>query len=116
MSTTARFVAAAAACLTLGLAACSAEVSVSTGPQIEQGELEKQLLASVTAEVGQRPKDLTCPGDVDAEKGARTECTLVAPDGTAAPVSVTVTRVDADSGDFGVDWEVGQPESATADS
>lgn len=97
-------------CACTVLAGCSAEVSVG-GATIDKQEIEKQIFAGATEQAGTKPKDVSCPDDVDAEKGAKTECTLTAPDGNTAPVAVTITQADTDTGTFNADWEVRSPQS-----
>ncbi|KID31092.1 DUF4333 domain-containing protein [Prauserella rugosa] len=90
MSRLAGVVALPAVLTVLGLSACSVEVSV--GSTIGKDEVAEQAMG-VLSEKGQRPKDVTCPEDVDAEVDAKTTCTATAEDGTEYDVNVTVTEV-----------------------
>ncbi len=79
----------ATALLSLSLAACGTEV-------VEQADVEKQASDALAAEVGQKPKSVDCPGDLDAEKGKSIKCTLTAPDDSKVDVTVTVASIDGD--------------------
>ncbi|MGY1624593.1 DUF4333 domain-containing protein [Geodermatophilus sp. SYSU D00965] len=64
------------------------------GSSIEQGELESQVAAALEGETGVSP-EVSCPGDLDAEVDASTECTATEPDtGREFTYRITVTSVD----------------------
>ncbi len=88
-------------------AACSASGSVGQ-PTLSQSEVEQQAKEALTKEVGQTPKSVNCPGDLDAKVGATAQCTLTAEDGTTLPVRITVTTVDSD-GKATFSVKVGEP-------
>lgn len=69
---------------------------------IAKGEVEAQVKASLTKQVGQAPKRIDCPSDLPAEVGAKLTCTLVAPDDSEVDVAVRVTGVDGDRARFDV--------------
>lgn len=89
------------------LAACSG--SVSTGGSIDEAELEQQVSEQLAAQNGDGlVPTIDCPGDLDAEVGARVTCDLtVEGDDTVYPANVEVTKVDGGVASFSV--EVGQP-------
>ena len=69
---------------------------------VEQAELEKQVKKSLTEEVGEAPKAINCPGDIEAKVDAKTRCTLVASDDSELDVDVRVTSVDGDTTKFDI--------------
>jgi hypothetical protein len=82
--------------LAVGLTACGARAlpadDVATGAE---EALEKQ--------VGVRP-DISCPEDLAAEVGAKTECTLTAGDDpTKYGVTVTITSVNGEKANYSVE-------------
>lgn len=83
--------AALAAIGALTLSACSVTKN-SSSDSVETGELEKQVTNSLTEQVGQAPKDVDCPNELEAEEGARTRCTLTTPDGIKYGLTVTADR------------------------
>ena len=81
--------------LALGLAGCAATVAADDVATAAEDALEQQ--------VGARP-DIVCPGDLEAEVGAETRCTLTAGDDpTEYGVTVTVTAVDGGDAEFDVE-------------
>lgn len=88
----------AVAALAVAFGACGQE-------KIEQAELEEEVKSVVAQEVGQQPKAIECPGDLEAKKGEKMTCTLVAPDDSKVDVVVTVTS--AEDGDAKFSVEVG---------
>ncbi|QID39913.1 DUF4333 domain-containing protein [Streptomyces albus] len=79
----------------LALTACSVEADSSSNA-IGTGELEKQVDRSLTKQVGQAPKRVDCPDELESEKGAHTRCTLSTYDGLRFGVTVTVDKVMSD--------------------
>jgi Domain of unknown function (DUF4333) len=64
------------------------------GSSIEQDELESQVAAALEAETGVSP-EVSCPGDLDAEVDASTECTATEPEtGREFTYRITVTSVE----------------------
>ena len=90
-----RAVLATAASLALALAACGQEV-------IDQQDLEEEVKRVVAAEAQQEPKSIDCPGDLDAKKGEKMTCTLVAPDDSKFDANVTVESAEGDDARFSV--------------
>ncbi|MEP9383535.1 DUF4333 domain-containing protein [Nocardioides sp. KR10-350] len=74
------------------VAGCGASASIGT-PEIKKADLEKKVSDGLTKSVGQRPDDISCPGDLDAKLHAKTRCVLTA-GGDRIGVTVTVDRVD----------------------
>ena len=70
--------------------------------KVEQAELEQKVKASLTKEVGQAPKGINCPGDIEAKVNAKTRCTLVAPDDSEVDVDVRVSEVKGDTTRFDI--------------
>ena len=71
---------------TLAVAACG------TGA-VARSDVEKNVSDQLTATVGQKPKSITCPGDLDAKVGTTMRCSLTADDDTSLGLVVTVTSV-----------------------
>ncbi|WP_100501817.1 DUF4333 domain-containing protein [Geodermatophilus chilensis] len=85
---------AAAPVLGLGLAAC--------GSSIEQDELERQVSSTLESQFGVAA-DVSCPGDLDAEVDASTECTATDPDsGEEVALRITVTSVEGETANFDI--------------
>ncbi|MGY1824563.1 DUF4333 domain-containing protein [Geodermatophilus sp. SYSU D00079] len=81
--------------LTLGLTACSSA--------IEQGELENQVASAIEAEFGVAP-DVSCPGDLEAEVDATTQCTATDPDtDEEIELKITVTSVEDGTAQFDIE-------------
>jgi hypothetical protein len=85
----------AAPVLGLGLTAC--------GSSIEQDELESQVAGAIESQLGVRP-DVSCPGDLDAEVDATTECTATDPEsGEELQLRITVTSVEDERAEFDIE-------------
>lgn len=87
---------ATAATLSLAAAGCGQEV-------IDEQDLEDEVKRVVAEQVGQDPKEVDCPGDVDAKKGEKMRCTLTAPDGTKVEANVTIESAEGDDARFSVE-------------
>lgn len=86
----------------LGLA--SFALAAGCGQQtLAKTEVEEQVKSELTKKVGQAPKEIRCPGDLDAKKGAKTRCTLIADDGSEIGVAVRVTRLEDDKAIFDIE-------------
>jgi hypothetical protein len=86
---------AVAPVLGLGLTAC--------GSSIGQDELETQVSGTLESQFGVAA-DVSCPGDLDAEVDATTECTAIDPDtGEKIGLRITVTSVEGDTADFAIE-------------
>ncbi len=80
--------------LGLGLTACSSS--------IEQAELERQVSSTIESQFGVAA-DVSCPGDLEAEVDASTECTATDPDsGEEIALQITVTSVEGDTANFDI--------------
>ena len=89
-----RLLLAVAPVLGLGLTAC--------GSSIGQDELEKQVSSTLESQFGV-PADVSCPGDLDAEVDATTECTATDPDtGERIGLRITVTSVEDGTANFDI--------------
>ncbi len=69
---------------------------------VDQGDLEDQVKSSLTESVGQAPKDIDCPDELEAEEGATTTCVLTADDDSTIDVEVEVSGVDGDRVDLDI--------------
>jgi hypothetical protein len=85
---------AAAPVLGLGLTAC--------GQSVDQGALETQVASTLSSRFGVAA-DVACPGDLDAEVDASTECTATE-SGTGEEIAlrITVTSVEDGRADFDI--------------
>jgi uncharacterized protein DUF4333 len=80
--------------LGLGLSACSSS--------IEQDELERQVSSAIESQFGVAA-DVSCPGSLEAEVDASTECTATDPDsGEEIALQITVTSVEDDTANFDI--------------
>jgi len=76
----------ALACGAVLLAGCS------TGPgSVDRHKVEKEVSDELTKTVGQRPKAITCPGDLKAVEGTTMRCQLEASDGSKIGLTLRVT-------------------------
>lgn len=82
------------------LAGCSSAVP--------QADVEDQISSQYEKQIGTPPDDVSCPEDLNAEKGATMTCQLTDSDGEY-DVKVTVTSVEGDTANF--DIEVLDPEA-----
>jgi hypothetical protein len=81
--------------LVLGLTACSSA--------IEQEELESQVASAIEAEFGVAP-EVSCPGDLEAEVDATTQCTATDPDtDEEIELKITVTSVEDGTAQFDIE-------------
>ena len=75
--------------------------SFSTGSgAVSRHKVEKEVSDELTKTVGQRPKSITCPGDLKAVEGTKMRCKLEATDGTKIGLTLTVTSVKGDNVKF----------------
>ena len=85
----------------IALAPALAAVAVLAGctETINAEDLETKLRTQLAPQNNAKPEDISidCPDDQKVEKGRKFKCTLTAPDGTKAPVNVTLTN---DEGGF----------------
>lgn len=80
----------ALACGAVLLAGC--RVGTGSGA-VSQHKVEKEVSDELTKTVGQRPKAITCPGDLKAVEGTKMRCQLEATDGKKLGLTLTVTSV-----------------------
>lgn len=81
------------------LASCAVLVALVLGAcakTLDSGELEDELTTQLSEEAGVNPDDVSvsCPDDIEAEKGKEFDCTLTAPNGDEVTVVVTLTNDD----------------------
>jgi len=90
----------------LALAACEASVEIG-GDTISADDIESEASSALAAKVGQTPKSIDCPDDLDAKEGESEQCTLTAKDGTTYEMTATIESV-SDDGTAHFDFQVGQ--------
>jgi Domain of unknown function (DUF4333) len=73
----------------------------SLNKEVDTDRAEAEIKRNLTAQIGEPLRNVRCPDEVDAEKGARFSCTAVAVDGSRIPIRVTQT-----DGDGGVRWRI----------
>ena len=83
----------------LAIATAGCSVSIGGGDTIDSADLEKELADQLAPQAGVDPADVSvsCPDDQEAEKGAKFQCELTAPNGDKVQVDVTLTN---DEGGF----------------
>ena len=84
------------------VAAIAALVAACGEKKVEKAELEEQVKKALAAKVGQEPKAIRCPGDIDSKVGAKTRCVLVATDDSELDVDVRVSSVEGDRARFDI--------------
>lgn len=89
------------ATLVAGLAAVTLLLSGCGTPSVSQDQLEEKIKTQLTAQVGQAPDSIECPGDLKGEVGATQRCVLAA-GGTKYGVTVTVTSVEGNTVNFSI--------------
>ncbi|MDF6018066.1 DUF4333 domain-containing protein [Streptomyces sp. JH34] len=86
------------------LAGCSASVSVGkTDPKLSADELATTVSGKLARTTGRPKPDITCPEDLAGKVGTTTRCELTADDGSTLGVTVTVTSVEGEQIDFGIE-------------
>jgi hypothetical protein len=76
------------ACGVALLAGCSGGTKA-----VDKKQVEQEVSTELTKTVGQKPKSITCPGDLKAKVGTKMRCTLTATDGSTIGLTLTVTSV-----------------------
>lgn len=72
------------------------------GSSIAQGELQRQVSSTIESRFGVAA-DISCPGDLDGEVDASTECTAIDPDtGEKVVLRITVTSVEGETANFDI--------------
>ncbi|CAM3189957.1 hypothetical protein BST27_15575 [Mycobacterium intermedium] len=82
-------VSVAAATLVANAGACS----VSTSKSVSQAEVSDQIAEKLTDPEGNKPEEVSCPGDLEAKVGAQLNCKMKVK-GVTYDVNVTVTSVE----------------------
>ena len=80
----------AAGCAVLGLVGCGSKT-------LDVDDAEQKIAAELERQVGQRPKAVDCPSDIEAKEGNTERCTITAPNGEK--IGLTLTTTD-DEGNF----------------
>ncbi|WP_203217407.1 DUF4333 domain-containing protein [Nocardia arthritidis] len=73
-----------------GAAGCGA----SSDSSVSKSDVQSQVSDKLAAQVGEKPKSVTCPGDLAAKVGTVMRCDLVDNQGYGYGVTVTVTSVE----------------------
>ncbi|QDP97158.1 DUF4333 domain-containing protein [Microlunatus elymi] len=76
-----------------GLAAATLLLSACGTLTVSQADVENQISTQLQKQVGQKPDDVTCPGDLQGKVGTTMRCTLTAGDSKYG-VNVKVTSVE----------------------
>ncbi len=69
---------------------------------IGKGVVERTAKEILARKVGQTPKSIDCPHDLDAKVGASERCILTATDGTRIGLTVTLKALHGNRADYGV--------------
>lgn len=81
--------------LSAALAGCS------SGTTLSRADVEDQVSSQLTAQVGQKPDKVTCPGDLEGTVGTTMTCVLTAGSDTI-DTELKVTEVDGDTVHFSI--------------
>jgi Domain of unknown function (DUF4333) len=73
-----------------GLAACGKTT-------IDTSSAENSISENIQKQLGQKPKSVKCPSEIEAKKGGTFTCTVTAADGSKATIKATQTD---DNGHF----------------
>jgi hypothetical protein len=73
-----------------GLAACGKTT-------IDTGSAERSISDNIKKQLGQQPKAVKCPSEIEAKKGGTFTCTVTAADGSKATIKAVQTD---DNGHF----------------
>lgn len=96
-----RVAAISAACLAAAVfSACSA--SAPAAKSVKKADVEKQVADQLQAKVGQKPKSVSCPGNLEATQGKTMRCSLVDNTGAKYGVTVTVTSIKDNTVNFDI--------------
>lgn len=77
----------------LGIAAAALVAGCGSTPKVAQADLEKQASTLLEQKTGQRPDDISCPGDLTGKVGTKMTCTLTA-GSDKLNLDISVTSVD----------------------
>jgi hypothetical protein len=86
------------ACGAALLAGCS--VHIGSGKAVDKNKVEQEVSTELTKSVGQKPKSITCPGDLKAKVGTTMRCKLTASDGSTIGLTLRVTSVKGSDVEF----------------
>jgi hypothetical protein len=79
-----------------GAVLCGCSVSASVGGGSVSASKLQDDISSKLEKSGQKPKSVTCHGDLKSEPGATTDCTIVA-DSNTFEAHVIATKIDGDN-------------------
>jgi hypothetical protein len=88
--------------LAIAVSGCRGSVSVGRKSDVAKSTVEKEISDRLTEKVGQRPKAVSCPGDLKAAEGTTMRCQLQADDGSTFGVTVTVTSIEGTTAKFDI--------------
>jgi hypothetical protein len=80
-------------CLALLLVGCGESTVVPEGA-------ERSVVDVVSEETGFRPKDVSCPSDVEAEVGGTFECQFTGPEGVPYVAHLKILKVEGERVEF----------------
>ncbi|MCV4714381.1 DUF4333 domain-containing protein, partial [Escherichia coli] len=75
-------------------------VVVGCGSTIKPEGAAKSVVDLVFEQTGFKPTDVKCPEGVEAEEGAKFECTFTGPEGARYTANMRVTKVEGDDVEF----------------
>jgi len=75
---------------------------------VEGSAVSQRISDGLQRQVGQRPAQVRCPDQIEAEAGKRARCTIVGTDGSEIGVRVTM-KDDQGKFDYAVDNRVSKP-------
>ncbi|MFW6600171.1 DUF4333 domain-containing protein [Propionibacteriaceae bacterium Y2011] len=70
-------------------------------PTVSQADVEEQISTQLEKQVGTKPDQVTCPGDLTGEVGTTMTCTLTH-EGQSLDVNVEVTEVEGSTVRFNI--------------
>ncbi|MFV9636384.1 DUF4333 domain-containing protein [Mycobacterium neumannii] len=73
---------------------------VGCGSTIKPEAAAQSVVDLVSEQTGFTPTDVKCPEDVEAEEGAKFECTFTGPEGAAYTANMRVTKVEGEDVEF----------------
>ena len=81
------------------LSACGGSVSIGED-QAKSSDIEAKATEVLTAKVGEAPRSIECPDDLDVKKGESETCVLTDKKGTTYDMTATIVSVDGDTANF----------------
>ncbi len=97
------------------VAGCSASVHVgSSTPQVSKTDLASKAKDALTKAVGETPRSLTCPSDLNAKVGASERCSLTDNAGNTFGLTVTLSAFNKGTGKYTLDVKVDNAPSSSS--